>query len=50
MTRIQTVKFQNPDYGDIYTAQFQKNGKRVDRLDTRTSPSENVKNRRNRHC
>ncbi len=27
MKRIQTVKFQNPDYGDIYTAQLQKNGK-----------------------
>ena len=26
MAQIQTVKFQNPDYGDIYTAQFQKNG------------------------
>ena len=26
MTHIQTIKFQNPDYGDIYTAQFQKNG------------------------
>ena len=27
MAQIQTLKFQNPDYGDIYTAQFQKNGK-----------------------
>ena len=26
MKQIQTFKFQNPDYGDIYTAQFQKNG------------------------
>lgn len=26
MAQIQTVKFQNPDYGDIYTAHFQKNG------------------------
>ena len=26
MAQIQTVKFQNPNYGDIYTAQFQKNG------------------------
>ena len=26
MAQIQTVKFQNPDYGDIYTAEFQKNG------------------------
>ena len=24
MAQIQTVKFQNPDYGDIYTAQFEK--------------------------
>lgn len=26
MKQIQTFKFQNPDYGDIYTAQVQKNG------------------------
>ena len=26
MERIETVKFQNPDYGDIYTAHIQKNG------------------------
>ena len=26
MERIQTVKFQDPDYGDIYTAHIQKNG------------------------
>ena len=26
MEKIQTVKFQNPDYGDIYTAHIQKNG------------------------
>ena len=26
MERIQTVKFQNPDYGDIYTAYIEKNG------------------------
>ena len=25
MAQIQTLKFQNPNYGDIYTAQFQKN-------------------------
>ena len=28
MERIQTVKFRNPDYGDIYTAYIQKNGSR----------------------
>ena len=26
MEPIQTFKFQNPEYGDIYTAQLQKNG------------------------
>ena len=26
MKQIQTFKFQNPDYGDIYTAQLQRNG------------------------
>ena len=26
MEPIQTIKFQNPDYGDIYTAHIQKNG------------------------
>ena len=26
MKQIQTFRFQNPDYGDIYTAQLQKNG------------------------
>ena len=26
MEPIQTLKFRNPDYGDIYTAQIQKNG------------------------
>ena len=26
MKPIQTFKFQNPEYGDIYTAQLQKNG------------------------
>ena len=26
MERIQTVKFRNPDYGDIYTAHIHKNG------------------------
>ncbi len=26
MAQIQSVKFQSPDYGDIYTAQLKKNG------------------------
>lgn len=26
MEKVQSFKFQNPDYGDTYTAQLQKNG------------------------
>ena len=26
MEQIQTFKFRNPDYGDVYTAQLRKNG------------------------
>ena len=26
MEKVQSFKFQNPDYGDIYTAQLKKNG------------------------
>ena len=26
MGKVQSFKFQNPDYGDIYTAQIEKNG------------------------
>ena len=26
MEKVQSFKFQNPDYGDIYTAQIEKNG------------------------